>query len=142
MHAVPLHATPFAKTIVCGEHAALQLPQFVTVRMLVSQPLLSLGGRQCAKPTAHSNVHCPAAQDGVLFTVLHAFPHCPQLRMSVARERQKPLQHEPPVPHGVPSPEHDSAHWPLGLHFELGPASAQSPSPMQSTQRCAVVLHR
>jgi hypothetical protein len=46
VHAVPLHAIWFAKSIVAGEHAALQAPQLVAVRMFVSQPLLSAGGRQ------------------------------------------------------------------------------------------------
>jgi hypothetical protein len=87
-------------------------------------------------------VHWPAVHDGVLFTVLHAFPHCPQLRTSLPSKRQKPLQHVPPVPHAVPSPVHDSAQVPLGLHFEFGPPSAQSPSPRQFTQRCVPTLQR
>ena len=105
------------------------------LRMFVSQPVLFVGGPQWLNPSAHLNEHCPPEHVGVLFVVLQALPQPPQLRTSSLVGRHRPLQQVPPVPHGVPSPLHDSAHLPPGLHFALAPASAQSPSPMQSTQR-------
>ena len=110
VHVVPVHAMPFANTIVCGEHVTPHDPQFMALRMFVSQPELSNGGPQWPYPSAHLKVHSPLAHDGVLLTVLHAFPHCPQFSTSAVSERQKPLQHVPPAPHGVPSPLQPSAH--------------------------------
>jgi hypothetical protein len=87
-------------------------------------------------------VHWLPTQEGELFAWLQAMPQCPQLRTSSLVETQSPPQQVPPFPHGVLSTLHDSTHFPLGLHFAVGPASVQSLLPRQSTQRWAVVLQR
>jgi hypothetical protein len=135
-----LHVMVFAFTTSCAVHAVPHFPQLVTVRMFVSLPPWS--GVQCSKPLTHLKMHFAFMQVGVAFSVPQTLPHCPQLRTSSFVERQNPPQHVPPVPHEVPSPVHGTAHLPLGLHLAAVPASAQSPSPMQSTQRWVVVLQR
>jgi hypothetical protein len=119
---VPLQETPHA-------------PQSVTVRVLVSQPVLSSCPRQWAYPSAHFQVHVLSAQVGAPFVVLHTVPHFPQFKTSSVVETQYPPQHVPPPAQGVPLPVHIATHLPLGLHFLPGPATAQSPSVLHSTQR-------
>jgi hypothetical protein len=84
--------------------------------MLVSHPLFSPGGRQCAYPSAHFQVHAPSVHVGVPFIVLHAAPQPPQFRTSLAVPMQRPSQHVPPAPQGTPLPVHTSTHLPPGLH--------------------------
>ena len=54
-----------------------QLPQFVVLVMLVSQPLVTFAS-QSAKPGLHAMLHTPLVQEGRPLFALHSRPHAPQ----------------------------------------------------------------
>jgi hypothetical protein len=124
-----------AKTTCAFVHLAPHAPQLSMLRMLVSQPVLSWGGRQCAYPSAHCHPHLPPVHVGELFAVLQMVPHAPQFRTSLASKMHSPLQHVAPAPHAPPSP-HVATQLPLGLHNCPPPHCV---SAMHATQRWLVV---
>src|SRR6187397_1607501 len=93
---------PLAKTTSAAVQRTPHAPQFETLRTLVSQPVFSVRARQWAYPSAHFQVHAPAAHVGAPFAVLQVFPQPPQFKRSLESNTQKPPQHVPPVPQGVP----------------------------------------
>jgi hypothetical protein len=89
------------------EHEIPQPPQFVSVRVLVSQPLRRFES-QVSNPARHLGSQALLTQlfDDVL-TSWQTSPHPPQLFLSfvVSRhtpEQQVPLKHSDPAPHDSP----------------------------------------
>ena len=74
------------------EQGTPQAPQFVVVRMLVSQPLMTLLS-QLWNPALQRGVQVLATQLVVPFALVHARAHAPQLERSLVRLRQTLPQH-------------------------------------------------
>jgi hypothetical protein len=91
VHALATHATPVAfLTFVL--QLVVQPPHCVVLlEVLVSQPVFPAA--QWLKPAAHPHLQVPPEQLGVPFTVLHAFPHWPQLVAVVKGSVHAPAQH-------------------------------------------------
>jgi hypothetical protein len=71
-----------------------QFPQFVTVVVLVSQPLLMLPS-QLLNPIAHTGLHAPIAHEVVPFMLVHCVPHVPQFEALVAVLASQPSPYMP-----------------------------------------------
>jgi hypothetical protein len=73
-------------------HARPHAPQFATsVFVATSQPFAALAS-QSAWPAVHTSPHAPAAHVGIELVPLgHAWPHAPQLPVSIAVATSQPL---------------------------------------------------